>query len=170
MNILKLVFFYFIVAKFPFNFFSQFYFREWNKELEKLKTLTYQAKNGTENCTEKLQSEPSLARAIFRTFFWDNIKIMLILILESSILRLLLPVFLGKVTDYFNTKTTEKQSIALCYGFGLVVALFGISFCMHHYFFYCDKLGYKIRVACSSLIYKKVKFIEKFVLKCTIRI
>lgn len=123
--------------------------------------LEYKINSSGKKYLEGSKERPSLVRALVRTFMWDNVRVMVIVFIEGVFLRSVAPVFQGQVIAYFNTSSTATKNDALYYATGLLLSTFGISFCMHHYFLYCEQIGNRIRVACSSLIYRKVCIFTK---------
>lgn len=120
-----------------------------------MKELEYKIKNdGSKVMTDV--AEPSLIRALLRTFVWDNVQAILLLILDGVFLRSIGPIFQGHVINYFDKSSTSRQNEVIYYATGLLLSIFGMSFCMHHFFLYSEQIGNRMRVACSSLIYRKV--------------
>lgn len=77
------------------------------------------------------------------------------------------PVFQGWVINYFDVnlglkKTTRNE--AFLSATGLVLSTLAVVFIMHHMNLSSQRIGMRVRVACSSLIYRKVILKLKFIL------
>ncbi len=71
--------------------------------------------------------------------------------------KLVQPLFISRMMTYFDG--TGNINTALLYG-GLICLGATFNAVIHHpYFLHIAKLGVKMRLACSGLVYKKVKFI-----------
>ena len=74
--------------------------------------------------------------------------------------RLLQPWFMGQFMGYFTYKDDRISTLAACmYATGVVLmaALYNLT---HHQFFFGSQIvGMRLRVAASSLIYRKVKYL-----------
>lgn len=70
--------------------------------------------------------------------------------------RTIQPVILGYFISYFDPTTSVTQGAAYGYAFGVVIlSLLGICF-MHHCCFAEMRIGMRCRIACCSLVYRKV--------------
>ncbi|XP_046746906.1 ATP-binding cassette sub-family C member 4-like [Diprion similis] len=117
--------------------------REWRKELKR------SSKNS--------EKQPSLARALFRAF-WVPLALQgAAVFFKEMVIRLIVPVLQGWVISYFNPgqKSMDRQE-ALMYA-GLMIFLSLVNVLIdHHYFARSYEMGMRLRVACSSLIYRKI--------------
>ncbi|XP_057321788.1 ATP-binding cassette sub-family C member 4-like [Microplitis mediator] len=127
----------------------------WNYEIEKSmsegKTKIY---NG---CKMKL-SKPNFINAILRTFWLENLYIGLLLLFQTVILRSIQPICQARIISFFNSRNLQHpttQNEALSYAGAFITTTLGITFIMHHMNVKSQQLGMKIRVSCSSLIYRK---------------
>ncbi|KAJ8951068.1 hypothetical protein NQ318_003766, partial [Aromia moschata] len=116
--------------------------RNWNQEVQRAKL-----KN----------TEPSLLRALTKTFIWNYMLYGLSLFVQMVILRSVQPLVLSNFIKQFTT-IDETNSTEYMYIFGS--ALVGISvvivFLMHHTNFALSCIGMRIRIAASSLVYRKI--------------
>ncbi|XP_066267906.1 ATP-binding cassette sub-family C member 4-like isoform X5 [Branchiostoma lanceolatum] len=112
--------------------------REWNKELQK---------------REKNQ-RPSLLRAVLRCYApgWSLLGI--IAFIEEAI-KVVSPVLLGKLVEYFSPDTNMSLGEAYGYAAGLSACAMALAVIHHPYFYGVSVYGWRLRVACCSLIHKK---------------
>lgn len=127
-------------------------FREWEKELMKLKEGFVLAADGE----KKAKKTPSLLRAIMRVVWIPCAVDGILCFVQLIILNTLQPIFQRLVTNYFSVKNEISRNEALIYAGGLVLVTLGIVFLMHHFVLRSQQVGMRIRVACCSLIYRKV--------------
>lgn len=72
--------------------------------------------------------------------------------------RIFQPLCLGGLVSYFaQGQTTISKEEAYCYAAGIVLCSLLPVIIFHHYILYIFQIGMKVRVACCSLLYKKVK-------------
>lgn len=141
--------------------------RSWNQELQKWQ----QKKKETQyEESEKSDDSPRLERALIRTFWKEYLIAGIFLAVEFSGLMILSPLILSWIIGYFNIDdnaagtTTENQvPVYICC---LLLCLILSVFFMHHSDLWSQEIGMRIRVACCSLIYRKVRVkCNKFNLK-----
>jgi hypothetical protein len=72
--------------------------------------------------------------------------------------RVAQPVFLGKFILFFNKNTAVTTDEAYMYAGALIITATFSMILTHHSFLACQKIGMRIRVACCSVIYRKVCF------------
>ncbi|XP_046622340.1 ATP-binding cassette subfamily C member 4-like [Neodiprion virginianus] len=126
---------------------------EWEKELIKADGELVLGKDGK----KKARKQPSLTWAIVRVF-WVRYMIQgLLLFVQLMVLKILQPILQGWIIDYFNPgqDTITRNDVFLYAGYLILVTL-GIVFITHHTNLQVQKVGMCIRVACCSLIYRKV--------------
>lgn len=71
--------------------------------------------------------------------------------------RIVQPLCLGGLVSYFAPgQTTISKTEAYYYAGGIVACSFVPVAVFHHFILYIFQIGMKIRVACCSLLYKKV--------------
>ncbi|XP_046623147.1 ATP-binding cassette subfamily C member 4-like isoform X4 [Neodiprion virginianus] len=126
---------------------------EWKKELIKAERQFLLIKNGKKQPTPR----PSLTWALIRVL-WAPYAIQgLLIFVNVVVLRILQPIFQGWIINYFNDK--EKQMTrneALLYAGYLVVVTYGIIFTGRHNNLRTRQIGMCARVACCSLLYRKI--------------
>nr|CAD7393055.1 unnamed protein product [Timema cristinae] len=99
---------------------------------------------------------PSLLRAIFVTFWKQYIFSGILTFLVSMGSRVAQPLLLGKVIEYFTPNSTMAIEEAYMYGAGMIVNVYLMVIMDHHYNLSAAAVGMRIRIACCSLIYRKV--------------
>nr|AAQ10411.1 ATP-binding cassette protein C4 [Rattus norvegicus] len=101
--------------------------------------------------------KPSLTKAIVKCY-WKSYLILGIFTLIEETTRVVQPIFLGKIIDYFE-KYDSDDSAALhtAYGYAAVLSLCTLILAiLHHlYFYHVQCAGMKIRVAMCHMIYRK---------------
>ncbi|XP_049855335.1 ATP-binding cassette sub-family C member 4-like [Schistocerca gregaria] len=119
--------------------------------------------------------KPSLAKAIFRTFWlryfiYGVVNLFDQLIFSKEMLsvfycplcyRITQPYLLGLTIQYFSPDSKITDQEAYIYASLLVSINFLKLFCYHHYNMLTTYIGMRIRVACCSLLYRKVLRIDK---------
>lgn len=116
--------------------------KHWNEEVEKNKL--------------KLGKPPSLTKAIVKTFFWKYMGFGILLFLQMILFRSFQPVVLAYFINLFEEQNEENQNEMYIFGSALVIQSFFIILLMHHVDFGQAAIGMRIRIAVSSLIYRKV--------------
>ncbi|PNF15051.1 hypothetical protein B7P43_G16818 [Cryptotermes secundus] len=105
--------------------------------------------------------KPWLLRAILKAFGRLYIFTGLIQLILFVVFRVAQPIFLGKFIIFFNKNTAVTRDEAYMYAGALIcTALFSI-FLAHHSFLACQKIGMRIRIACCSVIYRKILRLSK---------
>ncbi|XP_049775390.1 ATP-binding cassette sub-family C member 4-like [Schistocerca cancellata] len=115
--------------------------RNWEKQLEKSKTR---------------DRKPSLMKALVVTF-WKSVTFCAFLsFAEFVVLRSTQPLLVGRVVKVFSPGA--RPPVAEEYGFAaaLVANVLVRIFCWHHNSKEAQLVGMRVRVACCSLIYRKV--------------
>ncbi|XP_072393688.1 ATP-binding cassette sub-family C member 4-like [Diabrotica undecimpunctata] len=112
----------------------------WDKQIEKAK---------------KTNSKPSLLKAIFMTFWLEYLKLGIFDITTDLVLRLIQPIMLGKLLDYFKPEAQVSKNDALMYA-GIIVAINVLNFLIsNQYMIEGFHSGMRIRAACCAVIYRK---------------
>ena len=115
--------------------------------------------------SKKNQYKLSLTKAIIRAFLWPNI-LLTVLAFIDMIFRSLQPIFQGWIIDYFefNNKNHDiiSQNSVVLYSIYSIGSKIMCTLLIHHYFRYAARLGMRVRVACCSLLYRKVKLFFYF--------
>lgn len=78
------------------------------------------------------------------------------LIVDILFCRLIQPILLGQLLSYFTLSTEMTLNEALLYASAMVGCIFLSSLFGSHYLKNSFQHGMKLRVACSSLLYRKV--------------
>ncbi|CAL8127054.1 unnamed protein product [Orchesella dallaii] len=120
--------------------------KAWREEIsgaEKWKSMT-KVKN---------QKTPSLLRALVKVFFWQYAVLGLIAFFEECFLKIVQPIFLGLIIRYCAGEFEDPYGYVFAGGLLLASALYTAHH--HPYFFFTQHCGMQIRVATSSLIYRK---------------
>ncbi|XP_043679995.1 ATP-binding cassette sub-family C member 4-like isoform X1 [Vespula pensylvanica] len=144
--------------------------REWLYEWKKLQDFEYVlGKDGNKKLNKNIK--PSLYKAIWRIFWRKYLIISAFLFLHTVVLYTLQPIFQGYIINYFNISLKNSKRITkeegIFYALGLVINII-ISVCIfHHAYFQSQEIGMQIRVACTSLIYKKILRLSKAALMQT---
>jgi len=138
--------------------------RAWNEELKK---SNIQHDKEEEGKTLK-RLKPNFRNVLVRTFGCSLIPLGLICFVEECVIRLLQPWFMGQFMGYFSYKDDRISTLAACmYATGVVLmaALYNLT---HHQFFFGSQIvGMRLRVAASSLIYRKaLRLSNASVAKC----
>ncbi|XP_049948143.1 ATP-binding cassette sub-family C member 4-like [Schistocerca serialis cubense] len=106
-------------------------------------------------------TKPSLARAIFRTFWLRYFIYGVFDLFDQLILRVAQPLLLGYTIQYFSPGSTITEDQAYIYASLMVIINFLKLFCHHHYTMLTTYVGMRVRVACCALLYRKVLRINK---------
>ncbi|KAK2579439.1 hypothetical protein KPH14_002650 [Odynerus spinipes] len=127
----------------------------WEAELAAINKKREQAaKKGKKFDDESKVKTPSLLKVIIKCF---GARIMLygvLLAVMEITLRVLQPLFLGRLLRYYNTKEVSKDD-AYLYALGIIMCSAINVFVVHPYMMAILHMGMKMRVACCSLIYRK---------------
>ncbi|XP_012278420.1 probable multidrug resistance-associated protein lethal(2)03659 isoform X2 [Orussus abietinus] len=131
--------------------------RAWMDELEKKKRENSVGKDGKKKPTLK-SKEPSLMRVLIRIFGLSNLYHTISVFIYAVVLRTFQPICQGWIIGYFSgsgsSETTEKQEVFL-YAALLIVSVAVSITMMHQTYVASLVLGMRIRIACSSLVYRK---------------
>lgn len=87
--------------------------------------------------------------------------------IEQLVLLNLLPLILNKIIRYFESNILELQKEVFGWAAFLICATLSMLLIMHHTSFFGQVLGMRIRVACSSLIYRKSLKLSRLALNDT---
>ncbi|XP_033832973.1 ATP-binding cassette sub-family C member 4-like [Periophthalmus magnuspinnatus] len=107
--------------------------------------------------SSKNMQHPSLSRAII-CCYWKSYAVLGFFTLVEEIVKVVQPVFLGKIIQYFESYDPGNAAAfhaALGYAAGLSVCSIGLALIHHLYFYHVQRSGMKIRVAVCHMIYKK---------------
>ncbi len=114
---------------------NSFLNRAWEKEIKKRK------------------EKASLLRTIISLYGWPLFFNSLFIIVEE-LTKIIQPLFISMVLVYFNGGIERREALI----YGCIISLCAIvGGVLHHpYYFNSWRIGMKIRVACSGLMYRKV--------------
>lgn len=105
--------------------------------------------------SKEKNTPPRLHNAIFAVFGRKYCLLGIILIFEEFI-KLLQPVFMGRLIRYFRFCSTTTVNEAHFYAFGFSMCAILLAIWHHPYFYHVQRIGMQIRVAVGGLIYKKI--------------
>ncbi|KAL1514285.1 hypothetical protein ABEB36_003566 [Hypothenemus hampei] len=115
--------------------------RNWNEEIMKC---------------QKTDEKPSLLRVLRKTFAKTYMMYGLLIFLNTIFIKLLQPIILGYYINFFK-KTSRESSTTGWLLAGAVVSQACLSCIVIHYtMLNCAKIGMRVRIACCSLIYRKL--------------
>ncbi|EZA62697.1 Multidrug resistance-associated protein [Ooceraea biroi] len=140
------------------NLISQLFFWAWNRELEKLKKLEYTVTKDGQKKPLKKNDRPKLYKAIFRAFWLPYSIVGIFVFIQCSILRVIQPFLQGQIINYFNMNEADRDSeqSTLLYVIYLVICTAVMVAVAHHSNLVMQQIGMRVRVACCSLIYRKM--------------
>ncbi|XP_022172980.1 multidrug resistance-associated protein 4-like [Myzus persicae] len=106
--------------------------------------------------------KPTLLRALIRMFGAKYMFLGFVICIIETVFKISQPILIGELLECFNPDNSENSDIRYTYicAFGLVISLF-ITKCIHCVT--CQEVlneTMKMRVACSSLIYRKALFLS----------
>ncbi|CAL7941694.1 unnamed protein product [Xylocopa violacea] len=137
----------------------------WNWELQKWeqkqKEMPYDEK------LNKKKNTPRLEKALIRAFWKEYFCIGLLTACQYAILSVIMPLIISWIISYFkidDATNSITKAEALSYGGYLILCLVLTVFVMHHSDLLSQEMGMKLRVACSSLVYRKMLRLSKVAL------
>ncbi|XP_047107556.1 ATP-binding cassette sub-family C member 4-like [Schistocerca piceifrons] len=116
--------------------------RAWKKEIAKAR----QAGKG---------KKPSLLSAIFRAFWLQYAVYGIMLAIQCLVIRIAQPLLLGELIKYFSEGNVDIRQ-AYYYAGGMIATVYFLICFQHHYTMGTACIGMRIRIACCSLLYRKV--------------
>ncbi|XP_060517421.1 probable multidrug resistance-associated protein lethal(2)03659 isoform X2 [Cylas formicarius] len=106
-------------------------------------------------------TRPSLLRALSNTFFWHYMKYGALVFISNILLRSPQPLVLSQVITQFQPGVTRDRTWMYASS-GTLIAISGIMiFFMHHTNYGQSCEGMRVRIAVSSLIYRKIMRLNK---------
>ncbi|KAK9869554.1 hypothetical protein WA026_003307 [Henosepilachna vigintioctopunctata] len=100
-------------------------------------------------------TKPSLLRAILRGFFWSYFRWGIVVFIQSVVLKSIQPLILSALIVLITTGGYSIQQVVL-YAGALCCITVATTFMNHHTNYGTNLIGMRIRVAVSSLIYRKI--------------
>ncbi|KAJ8946513.1 hypothetical protein NQ318_004648 [Aromia moschata] len=106
----------------------------------------------------KTQSKPSLKRAIFKTFAKSYSLYGLYIFIQAIIIKSLQPIVLAEYIRFFDTAENANMHLGTGWTLGICIIFLAFMnmFILHHAIVGCLRIGMRVRVACCSLIYRKL--------------
>ncbi|KAF2890768.1 hypothetical protein ILUMI_15405 [Ignelater luminosus] len=155
-NWISLVTFFFAMKMFRKAFYRDFHQEEIYETLEKLKAEKVGEKLEKEWINEQKKSRIWFIRSVFKMIWKQFALIELSLIVIETPSMLITPILMGKVTAYFIPGQTEMSlNDAWMYTAGLVALLLFYNTYNNVYLLLINEMSFKVRIACSSLLYRK---------------
>ncbi|XP_056645129.1 ATP-binding cassette subfamily C member 4-like [Diorhabda sublineata] len=114
--------------------------RNWEKELIK--------------CRKMKNLNPSLKKAIFKTFWKTYALYGAILFFQFIVLRMLQPIVLAEFINFFDTD--HESYLGWLWGSGVVFMAFGAVAITHNINLATQRIGMRVRIAVCSLVYRKL--------------
>lgn len=74
----------------------------------------------------------------------------------QEVTKVVQPLLLGKLIRYFTSEPSISETEAYLYAMGMSLSVIILAIFHHPYFFTVQRIGMQIRVACCSLLYRKV--------------
>lgn len=105
------------------------------------------------------QTSPSLLRALIKTFIWRYMLYGLILLIQAIALRSFQPMILSYFIKSFNPSGDDMITMYISGSLLIGISVL-LIFMMHHVNFGQSCIGMRIRIAVSSLVYRKVVYIS----------
>lgn len=134
---------------------------KWHREMAKIHHLTiiffyFLKRKWKEEL--KRTAKPNFAWAVVKTFLPEFIPFFFVFTFQECVVRLSQPIFLGRVLRYFEQpdggEISRQEAILSAAGIVLCSAIF-IS--VNHITLACAlRIGFRMRVACTTLMYRKV--------------
>ncbi|XP_044728782.1 ATP-binding cassette sub-family C member 4-like [Chrysoperla carnea] len=163
-----------IISRLTFGWLVKLFYKGYRKTLELRDIYETQDHNKSEVVGDKLEAnwklelikseknpkyEPSLLKALIKTFYCSMILEFIFVLIIECVFRVLSPFILGKLLIYFNEIDPETNSMSTnvyyTAGFLLLNSTLNAFFVNHS-----NKqrvlLGMRFRIACCSLLYRKI--------------
>lgn len=105
---------------------------------------------------EKTKKKPSLKRVIWKTFAKSYMFYGILLFVNSILVKLSQPIVLAEFVNYFDKNSVLSKGSGWLLGWGVVLLAFTNVVVMHYTSIYCARIGMRVRIACCSLLYRKL--------------
>ncbi|XP_049951742.1 ATP-binding cassette sub-family C member 4-like [Schistocerca serialis cubense] len=109
----------------------------------------------------KEKRKPSLLRALYHTFAGQLLYQGILSGIAMFVLSTAKPVLLGYLLKHFNPGSTVTREEAFWYAGALIVVLFVNMTMMHQVNLLGQRIGMRARIACCSVIYRKIIRLSK---------
>ncbi|XP_036142952.1 multidrug resistance-associated protein 4-like [Monomorium pharaonis] len=137
----------------------------WNCELDKLKNLEFTMGKDGQKVPLKRDVRPRLYKAIFNAFWLSYFIIGVYQFIQWNIICLMVPIFQSWIIDYFAKDLTGRNKIelndVLIYISYLILCSIITALILNQSTMLSQQFGMRIRVACSSLLYRKLLRLNK---------
>ncbi|XP_053601473.1 ATP-binding cassette sub-family C member 4-like [Plodia interpunctella] len=98
---------------------------------------------------------PSFIRVLTRTFFWSFIPGGIMQFIYTA-LRTGTPLLFGQLLQHWSPDSSMDQQTAMYYALGMILSNWMAAFFNHHGGLYCQQFGMKLRIATSTLMFRKI--------------
>ncbi|XP_069685044.1 ATP-binding cassette sub-family C member 4-like isoform X2 [Periplaneta americana] len=105
--------------------------------------------------------KPSLQRAIVKTFWKQYVICFIMFLICYLLIRVMQTIIMGKVINYFTPGSKMPKEEARIFGGALIAIIFIRLAFDHHTSYLCNSIGMRVRVACCSLLYRKLLRLSK---------
>ncbi|KAF7280544.1 hypothetical protein GWI33_005747 [Rhynchophorus ferrugineus] len=115
--------------------------RNWNEEVKR---------------KENLKEKPSLKLVIWKTFAKSYMFYGILFFINCIFVKLSQPIILAEYIKYFDKDSTATTSTGWLLACGVVILAFANVVFMHYCALYFSRIGMRVRIACCSLMYRKL--------------
>ncbi|KAH1001571.1 hypothetical protein HUJ04_005569 [Dendroctonus ponderosae] len=105
---------------------------------------------------QKSGKRPSLKRAIWKTIGKSYMFIGFLIFLNTFLIKMTQPIVLGRYIKYFEKSSTRDATMGWSLGSGVILLAFLNMVAMHYTIVNCSRVGMRVRIACCSLMYRKL--------------
>ncbi|KAM3966456.1 LOW QUALITY PROTEIN: ATP-binding cassette subfamily C member 4-like [Aphomia sociella] len=99
--------------------------------------------------------QPSFRKVLFKAFFWSYVPGGIMQFCYVT-LRTATPLLFAQLLLFWSADSTIDQETATYYAIGMILSNWVAAFLNHHGNMYCQQFGMKLRVATSSLMFRKI--------------
>ncbi|KAG6463316.1 hypothetical protein O3G_MSEX013801 [Manduca sexta] len=99
--------------------------------------------------------KPSFKKVLFRTFGWSFVPGGIMQLGYVSF-RTGTPLLFGKLLSYWSAESTMSREEASYYAIGMIACNWIAAYLNHHGNLFCQQFGMKLRIATSSLMFRKI--------------
>ncbi|KAL6423801.1 hypothetical protein ACFW04_010336 [Cataglyphis niger] len=115
-----------------------------------------------EICTaEKNGRKPKFFTALRQTFIWSFLYYGGWILFMTTVLRVLQPYLLGLLIWHFDPRAISTQEEAYFYATGVIIIGIMTMLINHHSYVGLTEIGMRVRIASSSLMYRKILRLSK---------
>ncbi|XP_032663383.1 multidrug resistance-associated protein 4-like isoform X2 [Odontomachus brunneus] len=113
------------------------------------------------HAAEKSGRKPKFFTALRKTFIWSFLYYGGWTLFLLTVLRIVQPYILGLLIWHFDPRATSTKTEAYLYASGVIIAAILITFITHHSHLGLMEIGMRMRIASSSLMYRKMLRLSK---------